>query len=42
MNWAENLLEPTVFFNLYTKFRKSLAQERFGIKISNHSIVYRI
>ena len=33
MNCAENLLEPTIFFNLYTKsrieirFRKSSAQE---------------
>ena len=32
MNCAEKLLEPTLFFNLYTiefRFRKSLAQERF-------------
>ena len=35
MNCAENFLEPTIFFNLYTdytieiRFRKSLAQERF-------------
>ena len=31
MNCAEKLLEPTIFFNLYTiefRFRKSLTQER--------------
>ena len=45
MNCAEKLLEPTIFFNLYTKspiefrFRKSLAQERFK---SNLEFRYQI
>ena len=42
MNCAENLLEPTIFFNLYTieiRFRKSLAQERFK---SNFEFRYQI
>ena len=42
MNCAENLLEPTIFFNLYTieiRFRKSLAQERFK---SNLEFRYQI
>ena len=30
MYCAEKLIEPTIFFNLYTiRFRKFLAQERF-------------
>ena len=39
MNCSEKLLEPTIFFNLYTKstlefrFRKSLAQERFKLNL---------
>ena len=40
MNCAEKLLEPTIFFNLYTKsFRKSFAQERFK---SNLEFRYQI
>ena len=44
MHCAEKLLEPTIFFNLYTKspqnsVRKSLAQERFN---SNLEFRYQI
>ena len=44
MNCPEKLLEPTIFFNLYTKsqefrFRKSLVQERFK---SNLEFRYQI
>ena len=42
MNCAEKLLEPTIFFNLYTiefRFRKSLARERLK---SNLKFRYQI
>ena len=44
MKCAEKLLEPTIFFNLYTshhriRLRKSLAQERFK---SNFEFRYQI
>ena len=44
MNCAEKLLEPTIFFNLYTKnsefrFQKSMTQERFK---SNLEFRYQI
>ena len=51
MNCAEKLLEPTIFFNIYTKSPKNSGSEvlgakeitgQFGILISNHSIVYKI
>ena len=27
MNWAEKLLDPTIFFNLYTKSPKNLGSD---------------
>ena len=33
MNWAEKLLEPTIFFTIKIRFRKSLAQERFKFNL---------
>ena len=50
MDCAEKLLEPTIFFNFYTKssieikFRKSLVQERFNsnLEFRNQIIVSSI
>ena len=42
MNCAEKLLEPTIFFNLYTiefRFPKSMPQERF---MSNLEFRYQL